>query len=425
MKILVIGSGGREHALVWKIKQSPLVTEIYCAPGNPGMATLAKTIAINPNDFTSLVKFARDKAIDLTVVGPEDPLVNGIVDYFTGKGLKIFGPDKAAAQLEGSKVFAKNIMQKYNIPTAAYRVFSSFQQASHYLDQGIDFPVVIKASGLAAGKGVLICQNKIESQKALQSIMDARIFGSAGDEVVVEEFLSGNEVSIFALCDGNNYLLLSPSQDHKKVSEGDRGKNTGGMGAYAPTPIANETFIKEISKTIIVPSLQAMLSEGIPYKGLLYFGLIVTNKGPMVLEYNCRFGDPETEVVLPILASDLVPLLVATTEGALNTYPVEFFPEYAIDVVLASGGYPDSYEKGKPITGLENLDTDIMVFHAGTSNKEGKLITSGGRVLNIIARGKNFIDTRNNLYQNINKIHFDGMQYRKDIGYRVLDLFSI
>jgi phosphoribosylamine--glycine ligase len=422
MKILVIGSGGREHALVWKIKQSPLVDDIYCAPGNPGIAALAETVAINTNEVKRLAQFARDKSIDLTVVGPEDPLVNGIVDDFTENGLNIFGPSKAAAQLEGSKVFAKNMMRKYHIPTAAYEVFSSYQQSLRYLEQGIDFPVVIKASGLAAGKGVLICQNKQEARKALHSIMEARIFGAAGDEIVIEEFLTGNEVSIFALCDGTNYLLLSPSQDHKKVFDGDRGKNTGGMGAYAPTPIADEPFINKISKTVIVPTLRAMISEGMPYKGLLYFGLILTTKGPQVLEYNCRFGDPETEVVLPLLASDLVPLLVATTDGTLDQFSAEFFPEYAIDVVLASGGYPGRYEKGKPISGLETIDKDILVFHAGTSNTEGKLITSGGRVLNIISRGKDFINTRDKLYQNIKKIHFDGMHYRKDIGYRVMDM---
>jgi phosphoribosylamine--glycine ligase len=422
MKILVIGSGGREHALVWKIKQSPLVDDIYCAPGNPGIAALAETVAINTNEVKRLAQFARDKSIDLTVVGPEDPLVNGIVDDFTENGLNIFGPSKAAAQLEGSKVFAKNMMRKYHIPTAAYEVFSSYQQSLRYLEQGIDFPVVIKASGLAAGKGVLICQNKQEARKALHSIMEARIFGAAGDEIVIEEFLTGNEVSIFALCDGTNYLLLSPSQDHKKVFDGDRGKNTGGMGAYAPTPIADEPFINKISKTVIVPTLRAMISEGMPYKGLLYFGLILTTNGPQVLEYNCRFGDPETEVVLPLLASDLVPLLVATTDGTLDQFSAEFFPEYAIDVVLASGGYPGRYEKGKPISGLETIDKDILVFHAGTSNTEGKLITSGGRVLNIISRGKDFINTRDKLYQNIKKIHFDGMHYRKDIGYRVMDM---
>ena len=314
MKILVVGSGGREHALVWKIRQSPLVTKVYCAPGNPGISALSEIIPIKASDIQGLAGFAEENAIDL---------VNGIVDYFNSRGLTIFGPDKAAAQLEGSKAFAKNIMQKYNIPTADYRVFTSYQDAKTYLDQGIRFPVVVKASGLAAGKGVLICQDILAAQSALKSIMDERVFGSAGEEVVIEEFLTGNEVSIFALCDGKNHLLLSPSQDHKKVGEGDQGKNTGGMGAYAPTPIADEKFSNQITRTIIEPSLQAMVEEGIPYKGLLYFGLILTKNGPQVLEFNCRFGDPETEVVLPLLSSDLVPLLMAAIDGTLHQRKVE------------------------------------------------------------------------------------------------------
>lgn len=424
MKILVVGSGGREHALVWKIRQSPLVTKVYCAPGNPGISALSEIIPIKASDIQGLAGFAEENAIDLTVVGPEDPLVNGIVDYFNSRGLTIFGPDKAAAQLEGSKAFAKNIMQKYNIPTADYRVFTSYQDAKTYLDQGIRFPVVVKASGLAAGKGVLICQDILAAQSALKSIMDERVFGSAGEEVVIEEFLTGNEVSIFALCDGKNHLLLSPSQDHKKVGEGDQGKNTGGMGAYAPTPIADEKFSNQITRTIIEPSLQAMVEEGIPYKGLLYFGLILTKNGPQVLEFNCRFGDPETEVVLPLLSSDLVPLLMAAIDGTLHQRKVEFFPGYAIDVVLASGGYPGAYEKGKPISGLQDMDEDILIFHAGTAQTNDRLVTSGGRVLNIVARGDDFLKLRKRLYQNIEKIHFDRMHFRKDIGFRVLDMFE-
>ena len=424
MKIMVIGSGGREHALVWKVKQSPLVKTVYCAPGNPGTAALAENIGIGVNDFAALADFAMHTKIDLTLVGPEEPLVNGIADYFSNKGLKIFGPDKKAAQLEGSKVFSKSIMEKYHIPTAACRLFSVFEEATHYIDQKITFPLVIKASGLAAGKCVLICQSKVEAQQALRSMMKERIFGQAGDQVIIEDFLTGNEVSIFALCDGDHYLLLSPSQDHKKVFEGDQGKNTGGMGAYAPTPLVNDSHMEQIKKTIIAPTLSAMQSEEAPYRGLLYFGLILTDDGPQVLEYNCRFGDPESEVVLPLLASDLVPLLYAAVEGTLKQQTVQFFSEYAVDVVLSSGGYPDGYEKGKEIAGLNELPDDILVFHAGTAVKEGKLVTAGGRVLNMVAIGNDFMKTRHYLYQNIQKVHFDKMHFRRDIGFRVINLFQ-
>jgi phosphoribosylamine--glycine ligase len=424
MNILVIGSGGREHALVWKINQSPLVKKIYCAPGNPGTAGLAENVGIGVNDFKALADFAVRSKIDLTVVGPEDPLVNGIVDYFLKRGLNIFGPRKKAAQLEGSKVFSKKIMEKYHIPTAAYQVFTIFDEALAYLNQNITYPIVIKASGLAAGKGVLICHHRDEAQQALQLIMKQQIFGAAGDQVIIETFLTGNEVSIFALCDGNHYLLLSPSQDHKKVFEGDQGKNTGGMGAYAPTPVITASLMNAIKSSIIAPTLNAMISEEMPYSGLLYFGLILTDSGPQVLEYNCRFGDPETEVVLPLLTTDLVPLLLAATDGTLMQHTVKFLSAYAVDVVLASGGYPDAYEKGKKISGLEILPGDILVFHAGTTANEGRVVTSGGRVLNIVATGKDFMQTRAYLYQNIEKIHFDGMHFRRDIGFRVIDYFN-
>jgi phosphoribosylamine--glycine ligase len=424
MNILIIGGGGREHALVWKVKQSPLVKSVYCAPGNPGTAALAENIDIDVNDFAALADFAMRTKIDLTVVGPEDPLVKGIVDYFSKKRLTIFGPDKKAAQLEGSKVFSKTIMENYHIPTAAYRVFTVFEQAAHYIDQVITYPLVVKASGLAAGKGVVICQNKAEAQHALRSIMQERVFGTAGDQVIIEDFLTGNEVSIFALCDGSHYLLLSPSQDHKKVFEGDQGKNTGGMGAYAPTPLVNNAVIEQIKKTIIAPTLSAMQSEEAPYRGLLYFGLILTDKGPKVLEYNCRFGDPETEVVLPLLENDLVPLLLAATEGTLKQHTVQFLSKYAIDVVLSSGGYPEVYEKGKEISGLNRIPDDMLVFHAGTALKGGKLVTSGGRVLNMVAIGADFMKTRDYLYQHIQSVHFDKMHFRRDIGFRVLNLFQ-
>jgi phosphoribosylamine--glycine ligase len=418
MKVLVIGSGGREHALVWKIAQSPMVRKIYCAPGNPGISKFAENVAFKASDLDGLLKFAKENKIDLTVVGPEDPLVFGIVDKFSRAGLKIFGPNKRAAQLEGSKSFAKQLMKKYQRPTADYEIFTSADQAKSYIEQVRSFPVVLKADGLAAGKGVLICQNKREAVEGISILMERRIFGEAGEQIVVEEFLAGEEVSIFILSDGENYRLLASSQDHKKVFDGDRGKNTGGMGAYAPAPIADKTFIKTIETTIIKPTFQAMQNERAPYRGLLYIGVIVTPQGPKVLEYNCRFGDPETEVVLPLLESDLIPLLLASAEGNLENHKIDIKQGYAFDVVLASGGYPDAYEKGKVITGLEHLDDRILVFHAGTSFSDNNLLTSGGRVLNIVAIGNTFESVRDLVYQNINKIKFDRMHYRTDIGFR-------
>lgn len=418
MRVLVIGSGGREHTLVWKIAQSPMVRKIYCTPGNPGISKLAENIPIKASDLERLLQFAKEKKIDLTVVGPEDPLVFGIVDKFTRAGLKIFGPNKRSAQLEGSKSFAKRLMKEYQIPTADYEIFTSADPARSYIENMEKFPVVLKADGLAAGKGVLICQDKREALAGISILMERRIFGEAGEKIVIEEFLQGEEVSIFILSDGKDYRLLASSQDHKKAFNGDQGKNTGGMGAYAPAPIAGKTFLKTIETTIITPTLQAMQDVRAPYHGLLYVGVIVTSQGPKVLEYNCRFGDPETEVVLPLLRSDLVPLLLACVDGNLKNHKVDIKPGYAFDVVLASGGYPDAYEKGKVISGLEHLDDRILVFHAGTSISEERLINSGGRVLNIVAIGDTFESVRNLVYQNIDKIKFEGMHYRTDIGFR-------
>ena len=421
MKVLVVGSGGREHALAWKIKQSKQVEKIFCAPGNPGMAHLGENIPILPLEFEKLIDFVKKEQIGLTVVGPEDPLAEGIVDAFNSHNLKIFGPEKKSARLEGSKSFAKDLMRKYHIPTAAYEKFDSAEAARAYIHSKAHFPVVLKASGLAAGKGVLICQNAAEALAGINLIMDERAFGAAGDSMIVEEFLSGEEVSIFALCDGEDYLLLSPAQDHKKAYDGDLGKNTGGMGAYAPAPVATPELIRDVRQRVIEPTLDAMRKEGAPYKGLLYVGLILTADGPKVLEYNCRFGDPETEVVLPLLKSDIVPLLLGTIEGGLKDMPIALQSGYAVDVVMAAGGYPDAYNKGDEITGLEKVDTDILVFHAGTRQEEGVLKTNGGRVLNIVAQGDNFITVREKLYDNINRISFEKAHYRKDIGFRALD----
>ncbi len=420
MKVLVIGSGGREHALVWKIAQSPLVKKMYCAPGNPGIGELAENVSIAASDIKRLLGFAKDNNIDLTVVGPEDPLADGIVDIFEDAGLKIFGPNKTAARLEGSKAFSKKMMKKYKIPTAVYQTFTSSVDALIYLKFIQKFPIVLKASGLAAGKGVLICQNLQEAVAGTNLIMKDKAFGSAGDEIIIEEFLEGEEVSIFALVDGEHYKLLSPSQDHKRVFDNDQGKNTGGMGAYAPAPLATATFISDVEQKIINPTIEALKKEGSPYKGLLYFGIIVTESEPKVLEYNCRFGDPETEVVLPLLESDLVPLMLATIDGTIQNQSLKFKTGYAIDVVLASGGYPDSYEKGKIIHGLDSADNDTIIFHAGTKLSGNDIVTSGGRVLNIVTVGEDFKQTQEQVYKNVEKISFEGGHYRKDIGNRAL-----
>jgi phosphoribosylamine--glycine ligase len=424
MKILVIGGGGREHALVWKIAQSDQVEKIYCAPGNPGTAELAENVDVSPMDFEKLASFVKVNEIDLTVVGPEDPLVSGIVDYFNDHGLRIFGPSKNAAQLEGSKHFSKELMKKYHIPTAAYQTFTSPEPAREYIEIEAKFPLVLKASGLAAGKGVLICHSDNDASNGIREIMEDKAFGSAGDHMIIEEFLVGEEVSIFAISDGTNYCLFSPAQDHKKVFEGDRGKNTGGMGAYAPAPIATSSFIEKIKPDIIERTFDAMRSEGMPYRGLLYIGLIVTDQGPKVLEYNCRFGDPEAEVILPLLKSDLVPLMEASIMGTIGKQTIQLHDEFALDIVLASGGYPEEYEKGKIINGLESLDPDILVFHAGTKSDNDSLTTNGGRVLNIVARGKDFLSLTDNLYKNVAKIKFEGVHYRKDIGYRARKYFE-
>lgn len=420
MKVLVVGNGGREHALAWKIKQSPHVEQIYCAPGNPGTEELGQNIALKADDTAGLIRFAKEHRIDLTVAGPEAPLVAGIVDAFEKENLRIFGPTAHAAQLEGSKVFAKKLMQKYNIPTAGFFEFRDMEKARLHLEKHSTYPVVLKADGLAAGKGVLICENREQALSGLKLIMADKAFGKAGDALVVEDFLSGEEVSVFAICDGMDYLLLPASQDHKKVGEGDRGKNTGGMGAYAPAPLVTTHMLNEIEKTIIKPTLGAMQKEGHPYKGLLYFGLMITDGKPYILEYNCRFGDPETEAVLPLLVTDLVPLLEASIDGTLSRHSISLNPGAAMDVVLASGGYPGAYEKNFEISGLEQVSTEVLIFHAGTARKDGKLVTSGGRVLNVVGLGRDLKEAKEAAYEAIKKIRFKNMYYRRDIGFRAL-----
>jgi len=419
MNILVIGSGGREHALVWKIAQNPWVKRIFCAPGNAGIAQLATCVPIGVNDFPALVEFAEKENIDLTVVGPEDPLLNGIVDYFEERGLKIFGPRQDAALIEGSKSFAKEIMLKYNIPTAEYRAFTNYEEALAYVrEKGA--PIVIKADGLAAGKGVTVAFTLEEAEEALRNIMLDAIFGEAGSRVVVEEYLQGEEMTILSFVDGETVVPMVPSQDHKPVFDDDKGPNTGGMGTYSPVPHYDDSVVQTAIETIIKPTAKAMVQEGRPFRGILYTGLMLTEQGPKVIEYNARFGDPETQVVLPRLESDLVDIFLACLDGTLAQMDVRWKDNAAVCVVLASGGYPGSYEKGKEITGLFTDREDIVIFHAGTAEKDGKIVTSGGRVLGVTAIGKDLYEAREKAYGVIPEIFFDGMHYRKDIAMKAL-----
>jgi len=420
MRVLVIGGGGREHALVWKIRQSPQVKEVFCAPGNGGIAQLAECVDIAVDDLKGLRQFARRKRIDLTVVGPELPLTLGIVDFFQKEGLRIFGPCRAAAALEGSKAFAKEIMNTCGIPTAEFATFSDPEEAEAYLHkkQG---PFVIKADGLAAGKGVIICQSRAEAFEAVEKIMKEKQFGQAGDKVIIEEYLRGEEVSVLAVTDGIHSVLLPSSQDHKAVFEGDRGPNTGGMGAYAPAPIMTLSLEETVGERIIRPVLQGLQKQGIEYRGVLYAGLMITAGGPKVLEFNCRFGDPETQAVLPLLGADLVDVMNAAVDGRMGEVHLQKEKDAAVCVVMASGGYPGAYSKGKVIHGLDDMPSDIVVFHAGTKVKGRDIVTSGGRVLGVTARGKTIKQAVDNAYKAVGGITFDGAYYRRDIAHRALN----
>jgi len=420
MNVLVIGSGGREHVLTWKVKQSPLVEKVYCIPGNPGTAQIAENYNIDDTDFDAMIAFVKEKKIELTIVGPEVPLVNGIVDAFNEENLAIFGPDKFAAQLEGSKAFSKDLMQENGILTAAYATFTEYDLAKKYILKNENYPIVLKADGLAAGKGVLICANEIGALNGLDSIMSSKEFGSAGDKLVIEEFFDGDEVSLFVMCDGTDFRILPASQDHKKIGEGDTGKNTGGMGAYTPTPMATPNLLIEVENNVIIPTLQAMTKLGHPYRGLLYVGIIVAKGKPYVLEYNCRFGDPETQAVLPLVKSDLVPFFQACANGSLGDMKLEIEDKCAMGVVLVSGGYPDAYQKNIPISGLENVSDDVLVYHAGTKDANAQIVTSGGRVLSLVALGDSFKECADLVYGQIEKIKFENMNFRKDIGFKVL-----
>ncbi|MBC8143064.1 MAG: phosphoribosylamine--glycine ligase [Armatimonadetes bacterium] len=420
MKVLVIGGGGREHALCWKLAQSQRVHKIYCAPGNPGTATVAENLAIEAHDTQALLLFAEQHKVDLTVVGPELPLIAGIVDAFEARGLRIFGPSAEPARLEGSKAYAKNLMARAGIPTAAFEVFTDADKAREYV-QTTGVPIVIKADGAAAGKGVVVAQTMDEANEAIAAMMERKIFGAAGETVVIEEAMRGEEISVMAFVDGDTVKPMLAVQDHKRALDGDRGANTGGMGAYAPVPVATNEVMQTVLRTIIVPAVEAIKQTGIPYRGVLYAGVMLTTRGAMCLEFNCRFGDPETQVILPLLQSDLADILCAVADVELEKTPVVFAPRAAVCVVLASGGYPGAYEPGKAIHGLESaagMDA-VAVFHAGTAQDDaGKTVTNGGRVLGVTATGDTFSEARARVYAAVRKVGFDGAFYRSDIGAR-------
>ncbi len=421
MKIAVIGSGGREHALVWKLHHSPSVEKLICIPGNPGTEKLAANVAVTIDNHEAVIDVMKQYSIDLAVIGPEVPLVAGLADRIREAGIRCFGPGIQAARLEGSKAFSKDFMKRHNIPTAEFRIFTAEQQydAIRYLDE-LPVPVVIKASGLAAGKGVIICSDREEARDVVRSMLQGDAFKEAGSTIVIEEFLVGEEVSIFALCDGARFVILPPAQDHKKILDGDKGKNTGGMGAYAPAPVATDELIQHVKETIIVPTVRGMRDEGYPFTGCLYAGLILTESGVKVLEYNCRFGDPETQVVLPLVDYDLAEILLECADGELSRGKIPFHDASAVCVVMASGGYPDEYKTGMTISGLQNVKEKdgVVVFHAGTKREGNNIVTAGGRVLGVTAIGykNDFEETIRTAYRAVEKITFDGAYYRSDIG---------
>lgn len=422
MKVLLVGSGGREHALAWKLSKSKLCKHLYIAPGNPGTAQFGTNVGINDNDIEGLVKYAVDKKIDFVVVGPEDPLTLGLVDKLEEKGIKAFGPHKAAAALEGDKAFSKKMMQACSIPTADCQVFSDFNEAKAYIASR-DSGVVVKASGLAKGKGVYVCSEPSDGILAAEKIMVDKIFGDAGNQLLVEEKLIGQETSILAFVDGHTIYVMETSQDHKAIGEGDTGPNTGGMGAYSPAPVCTDKILSQIQREVLVPIVDGMNRNGSPYKGVLYAGIMITAGGPKVLEFNARFGDPETQPILMRLKSDLLEIMLAVVEERLDKITIEWDPRPAVCVVISSGGYPGDYEKGKKITGIENAETleDVKVFHAGTRfSAEGELQTSGGRVLGVTACGKDIAAARERAYEAAAKIKFDGAYYRRDIGDKAL-----
>jgi phosphoribosylamine--glycine ligase len=418
LRILVIGKGGREHAIIWALRKSARISHIYCAPGNAGIAQLAECVPIKESEFAQIAQFALDYAIDLVVVGPDDPLADGIVDVLEERNIPVFGPRKNAAIIEGSKVFTKELLKKYNIPTAAYESFEDYEAALAYVrKQGV--PIVIKADGLAAGKGVIVAQTLEEAEKALREIMVDKVFGKSGSQVVIEEFLQGQEMSILSFVDGNVVRPMVPSQDHKQIFDGDKGPNTGGMGTYSPLPHIAQSVIDEAIETIIKPTAKAMVKEGRSFRGVLFAGLMITADGPKTIEFNARFGDPETQVVLSLLETDLIDIFLATINGRLQDMDIRWSDESAVCVILASGGYPGSYPKGIPIHGLDEV-RDSVVFHAGTAEKDGQIVTDGGRVLGVTAKGADIEEARAKAYADAERIRFEGMQYRTDIALKAL-----
>lgn len=416
MNVLIVGSGGREHALAWKIRQSPKVRQVYIAPGNAGTATVGCNLDIAAHQIEELAQAADKHAIDLTVVGPEAPLAAGIVDLFESRGLTVFGPSKAATRIEASKVFSRELMQKYSLPCARGRIFSSYPEASDYV-RSHPAPLVVKADGLAAGKGVVVATSQEQALKALSDIMEKRTLGTAGESVIIEECLEGSEVSLLAFSDGKNVRPMVPACDYKRVFDGDSGPNTGGMGSYSPPGFFDQSSIDMATRTILQPVVRAMAGEGTPYKGVLYAGLMVTPDGIKVLEFNARFGDPETQAMLPRLKTSLAEIILAAIHGDLETVKIEWSNQACVGVVLASGGYPGNYQTGLPVTGLEELEKDVLVFHAGTAVQDG-VVTNGGRVLTVAAMAGSLADARAKVYANIPLIHFEGCHYRQDIAAR-------
>ena len=417
LRILVVGSGGREHTLVWKIAQSALVEKLFCAPGNAGMTSLAELVPLKVEDITGIVNFCQREKIDLVVVGPELPLTLGLVDALEEKGIKAFGPKKKAAELEGSKVFAKELMSNYGIPTARYGVFREAQGARDFAREFAG-PWVVKADGLAAGKGVLICSTLEEADAAIENILIKKTFGLAGEKVIIEEFIKGEELSLMAFSDGHTVIPMVSAQDHKRVFDRDEGPNTGGMGAYSPAPVATPELCKTIEELVLQPTIKAMAEEGRIFKGVLYAGLMITAQGPRVLEYNARFGDPETQVILPRLKSDLVEIILAVCEERLAEQEIVWREEACVSVVMSSQGYPDCYKTGLPIKGLTDVPDDVFIFHSGTALQDGEIVTAGGRVLAVTALGDNLLQAVDSVYRAVKKIDFSGAHYRKDIAYR-------
>jgi len=418
MKILVIGGGGREHTLCWALAKSPHTEELFCIPGNAGIAGIATCTNMRLADMPAIMRYVKDNRIDLVVVGPEAPLVDGLADALTAEGIRVFGPSKEAAALEGSKAFAKEFMRRHNIPTASFRVFTDHTEAIRFTKE-FQGPVVVKADGLAAGKGVLLPETPADAGAAIQKIMVERAFGEAGAKVVIEQCLSGEEVSVMAFCDGKNFATMVGARDHKRIYDSDRGPNTGGMGAYAPTRIIDEHTMQQIVDTVIEPAVSGLHAEGRPFVGCLYAGLMMTEDGPRVLEFNCRFGDPETQVVLPLLKSDLVEVMMSCTDGELELEQVKWSEDVAVCVVMASRGYPGRYEKGVPIRGLDSIDDpNTVVFHAGTGTENGDIVTTGGRVMGITGIGETYEVAVRKAYDAVEQVRFKGMQYRRDIGYK-------